>query len=141
MAVERVGDRSADDRAGSLVVPHHPQGARIGRQRLAAAMHDLVPAAVFNDAVAVAAELLGNAVRHGGPLPGGVVRLSWSIEPPEVRVRVTDGGSGQAPLARPASPDAVDGRGLAIVAALALRWGFEADRDGRCVWADLGPHP
>jgi len=142
MAVDRTGGgRSADDRAGSLVVPHHPQGARLGRQRLAAALIDLVPAQVLSDAISVVAELLGNAVQHGGPLPGGVVRLAWHVEPPAVRIRVTDGGSGQSPLPRQAAPDEVDGRGVTIVAALALTWGVEAERDGHCVWAELGPRP
>src|SRR5690349_17748785 len=141
MAVDDRSDsgRSPDDWAWSLVVPHHPHGARLGRQRFAAALHDLLPPAVLADAIAVVAELLGNAVRHANPLPGGVVRLAWRFDPPSVRIRVTDGGSPKAPMARQAAPDSVDGRGLAIVAALALSWGVEADGDGQCVWAELGP--
>ena len=61
-----------------------------------------------------------------------------------VEVRVTDGGVGvvdgndSTPLAtRQAGPDEVSGRGLAIVAALAVRWGVERVGTGQCVWAEL----
>jgi anti-sigma regulatory factor (Ser/Thr protein kinase) len=139
MAVDdRSGDRSAGDRVWSLVVPHHPRGARLGRQHFAAALRDLVPTSLLNDAVAVVAELLGNAVRHAEALPGGVIRLAWRIDPPVVTIMVTDGGSVQEPVAREAALDAVEGRGLAIVAALAQQWGVQADDDGQCVWAALG---
>ena len=126
-------------RAWTLVVPHHAHGARVGRQRFAAALDHLLPPAMLNDAIAVVAELLGNAVRHATPLPGGVIRLAWRFEPPAVRIGVTDGGSQGSPRARSATADAVDGRGLAIVSALAVRWGVDADGDGQCVWAELGP--
>jgi two-component sensor histidine kinase len=125
-----------------MVVPHHAQGARLARQRLAAELSDLVPAAMLTDAVAVVAELLGNAVRHADPLPGGVIRLAWRVGQAGggayVVLRVTDGGAAQGPSLRMASLDSVDGRGLAIVSALAHRWGVEADGEGQCVWAQLG---
>jgi two-component sensor histidine kinase len=95
------------------------------------------------DCVAVSAELLGNAVRHALPLPGGVIHLTWRVDRgsdgPRVHLRVTDGGSALTPTRRAADPDAVDGRGLAIVAALALRWGVDRDGAGSCVWADVAP--
>ena len=135
-------------RAGSLVVPHHAGGARLARQRLAAELRELLPPALLGDVVAVVAELLGNAVRHARPLPGGVMQLAWRVGPatpetnPYVLVRVTDGGAEHSPTARVAGPDSVDGRGLAIVAALAGRWGVDREGDGQCVWAELGtPRP
>jgi anti-sigma regulatory factor (Ser/Thr protein kinase) len=121
----------------SLVVSHDPRGARVGRQRFAASIAPLVPAALLGDAVAIVAELLGNAVAHANPLPGGVVELSWRVDPPTIRVQVADGGSADAPSVLDASPDAVGGRGLAIVTALARRWGVEHDGATQCVWAEL----
>lgn len=145
---------AVQERAWSMVVPHHAGGARQARQRLAAELHGLIPTALLADCVAVAAELLGNAVRHGAPLPGGVIRIvcriavsqptrgSQRVESTEpggavVELRVSDGGSPFVPTERRAEPDSVDGRGLAIVTALARSWGVEREADGQCVWAEL----
>lgn len=93
------------------------------------------------DAVSIIAELVGNAIRHAQPLPGNVVRVAWSVAVDGgheiVEVRVTDGGAETIPVIRRPDPDAVDGRGLTIVAALASRWGCERDGLGQCVWAQL----
>jgi anti-sigma regulatory factor (Ser/Thr protein kinase) len=135
---------AVQERAWSLVVPHHAFGARQARQQLAAELSDLIDATLLCDVVAVVAELLGNAVRHADPLPGGVIRLVLRVAPAvgsgpgSVVLRVTDGGADAPPTVRLASPDAVDGRGLAIVSALASRWGVEHDGEGQCVWAELG---
>jgi anti-sigma regulatory factor (Ser/Thr protein kinase) len=137
------------ERAWDLVVPHDANGARQARQRLAADLAELIPPPLVADCVAVAAELLGNAVRHAAPLPGGVVRIACRVgvtdrdesgEPAAavVELRVSDGGSPMVPTERVASPDSVDGRGLRIVAALARSWGVEREGDGQCVWAEVG---
>jgi anti-sigma regulatory factor (Ser/Thr protein kinase) len=92
----------------------------------------------LHDAITIAAELVGNAVRHAAPLPGDVIRVAWRlIADGTLEIRVTDGGSPAHPQLRVANPEAVDGRGLAIVAALATGWGVERDGLGQCVWATL----
>lgn len=132
------------ERAWSIAVPHHAGGARLARQRLATELHNHVPAVLLADTVAVVAELLGNAVRHARPLPGGVIRLSWRVGGMDgaaayVRVRVTDGGSTATPQRRAVGPESVDGRGLAIVAALSTSWGVDRDGDvQQSVWAVVG---
>ncbi|WDZ85936.1 ATP-binding protein [Micromonospora cathayae] len=134
--------RSAE-RSWCVVVPHHATGARLARHRLAGVLADEVPPALLADLVAVLAELVGNAVRHAEPLPGGVVRVSWRLVSVDggqrVRVQVTDGGAASPPRMRAAGLDAVDGRGLHIVAGLATRWGVERDGLGQSVWADFEP--
>ncbi|MGC1212582.1 MAG: ATP-binding protein [Micromonospora sp.] len=126
-----------------MVVPHHATGARLARHRLADELAEVVPPALLADLVAVLAELVGNAVRHADPLPGGVVRVAWRLTPTargqSVQIRVTDGGSGSGPLMRASSPDAIDGRGLHIVSGLASRWGVERDGLGQSVWAEFDP--
>ncbi|WP_201272459.1 ATP-binding protein, partial [Verrucosispora sp. SN26_14.1] len=78
-----------------MVVPHHASGARAARHRLAAELAEVVSPVVLADLVAVLAELVGNAVRHADPLPGGVVRVAWRLMTTDdgacVRLRVTDG--------------------------------------------------
>ncbi|MCP2325919.1 anti-sigma regulatory factor (Ser/Thr protein kinase) [Hamadaea flava] len=130
------------ERAWCVVVPHHAQGAQQARHRLAAELAGVLPPALLSDVVAVVAELVGNAVRHAGPLPGGVVRVAWRVREfgggNAVEVRVTDGGSTIAlPAPRIAGPEEVDGRGLTIVEALSDRWGVEKDGLGQSVWAEL----
>jgi anti-sigma regulatory factor (Ser/Thr protein kinase) len=136
------------ERAWDLEVPHHAFGARLARQELARELHGLIAPNLLGDVVTVVAELLGNAVRHAAPLPGGVIRLVFRIgpaigtEPGYVVLRVTDGGAERSPAPRLAGPDSVDGRGLTIVSALARRWGVEHDGERQCVWAELGtPRP
>ncbi|WP_244298892.1 ATP-binding protein [Micromonospora cremea] len=128
-----------------MVVPHHPTGARLARHRLADDLADVVPPTLLADLIAVLAELVGNAVRHARPLPGGVVRVAWRLRPsadgPRIQLRVTDGGAGTGPRIRTANPDAADGRGLHIVAGLATRWGVERDGLGQRVWAEFEPAP
>ncbi|MGQ5260633.1 ATP-binding protein [Micromonospora sp. ZYX-F-536] len=128
-----------------MVVPHHPAGARLARHRLAGDLADVVPPTLLADLIAVLAELVGNAVRHARPLPGGVVRVAWRLRPsadgPRIQLRVTDGGAGTGPRLRTVDPDAADGRGLHIVAGLATRWGVERDGLGQRVWAEFDPAP
>jgi anti-sigma regulatory factor (Ser/Thr protein kinase) len=126
------------ERAWCVVVPHHPRGAHVARHRLTEELRALISAERLADAVAIAAELVGNAVRHAAPLPGDVIRMAWRLLPGGTLViRVTDGGSTAGPQMRVAGPEAVDGRGLTIVAALADHWGVERDGFGQCVWASL----
>lgn len=128
------------ERAWCVVVPHQARGARIARHRLADELVGAVPAGLLADVVAVLAELVGNSVRHAEPLPGEVIRVAWrhriDTGVDVVHVRVTDGGGG-LPRIRDTGPDALDGRGLHIVAALAVRWGAERDGLGQTVWAEL----
>lgn len=131
------------ERSWCVVVPHDAAGARLARRRLADELSDLVSPGLLADLAAVLAELVGNAVRHADPLPGGVVRVAWRLRSVTggslVQLRVTDGGASSGPLLRAASPDAIDGRGLHIVAGLASRWGVDRDGLGQSVWAEFDP--
>jgi anti-sigma regulatory factor (Ser/Thr protein kinase) len=113
----------------------------MARQRLSSELAGVVPPPLLADVIAVVAELVGNAIRHAEPLPGGVVRVAWRAHRgtagDRIEVRVTDGGAGELPRMRTVGPDSIDGRGLTIVAALADRWGVDRDGLGQCVWAEL----
>lgn len=128
-------------RTWSVLVPHHPVGARDARSRLSTELAPQVQPELLADAVSVIAELVGNAIRHADALPGGMIRVSWCLryqaDREIVEVRVTDGGALTEPTVRTLTPDAVDGRGLAIVAALARTWGVDRDGLGQSVWAEL----
>jgi anti-sigma regulatory factor (Ser/Thr protein kinase) len=130
------------ERSWCVVVPHHARGARLARHRIATELGSMVPPVLLADVVAVLAELVGNAIRHAQPLPGEVIRVAWKVRAGAtgqvVTVQVTDGGApDRTPALRDVGTDAVDGRGLRIVMALADRWGVERDGLGQSVWAEL----
>lgn len=95
---------------------------------------------VADDVAVVTSELVGNAVRHGAPLDGGLL-VRWRIGDEGVVVEVVDGGGPAAPSeqrveARDPDPLATCGRGLRIVEELSRRWGTSLDVEGRrTVWA------
>ena len=75
---------------------------------------------------------------HAMALEGSEAIGTGRLLPDEtLEIRVTDGGSQVSPQLRAAGPDALDGRGLTIVAALSTGWGVERDGLGQCVWATL----
>jgi anti-sigma regulatory factor (Ser/Thr protein kinase) len=88
------------------------------------------------DVETVVSELTTNALRHAGT----AFRLRVSVLPHAVLVKVEDenpGGVFDPPLTAPAV-EAADGRGLALVSALAASWGVRAAAGaGTCVWAVL----
>jgi anti-sigma regulatory factor (Ser/Thr protein kinase) len=133
-------------RSWNVTVPHHAHGARLARRRLADELGGEIPAPLLADAIAVLAELVGNAISHAEPLPGGVVRVAWQTwtdaGSPMIAIRVTDGGAGsRSPAPRAVGPEAVNGRGLRIVRALSDRWGVDRDGLGQTVWAELSAAP
>jgi anti-sigma regulatory factor (Ser/Thr protein kinase) len=125
-----------------VTVRHAPASAGEVRRQLGADLADAgLPAAVIGDATLVVSELVGNAVRYATPLPGGVLEVSWTVDPECVRLRVSDGGGPSVPARYDAGPEDARGRGLAIVTALARSWGVEVSRNGggpmSTVWVDL----
>jgi anti-sigma regulatory factor (Ser/Thr protein kinase) len=123
-------------------VRHSPASAGEVRRELGADLAGAgVAPAVVGDAALVLSELVGNAIRYGRPLPGGVLEVSWSLGHDSLWLRVTDGGGPSVPMRHEAGPEDVRGRGLAIVAALARDWGVEQSRNGggpmSTVWVEL----
>ena len=89
----------------------------------------------------VVAELAANAVRHGR-VPGRdfVLRLTLDSAASLIRIEVADAASTKTPPPTPPSPasDEETGRGLLLVTALALRWGFTPRHPvGKTVWAEV----
>ena len=76
---------------GALMVRHEAASAAIVRRQLARdlASYDL-PSEAIDDAVLVASELVGNAVRHTNPTESGTLDVSWDVGPSGVRVCVRD---------------------------------------------------
>lgn len=88
----------------------------------------------------VTSELASNAVLHvGGEF---TVRVRVTPSRHSVRIAVRD-GSVVGPMQSASAAGAVTGRGLAIIDALADRWGVDdaTHPSGKWVWAELALHP
>ncbi|GII80514.1 hypothetical protein Sru01_54960 [Sphaerisporangium rufum] len=133
-----------------------PDQAREARALVRALLADT---GLADDAELVTAELVSNALLHTrSGAPGGHFAVEVIRRPNGVRVGVYDlggpaGGTGRVPDAEPAGPRSAGyldtaaagepwpregGRGLAVVAALARRVGWDGDpAGGHLVWAVL----
>ncbi|WP_106211041.1 ATP-binding protein [Kineococcus rhizosphaerae] len=81
----------------------------------------------------VVTELVTNAVRHGAP----PARLSLDCAADAgVTIEVSDADP-HAPTLRHADPDAVGGRGIALVDVVSADWGVDVRADGKTVWSRL----
>jgi anti-sigma regulatory factor (Ser/Thr protein kinase) len=123
----------------TLLVPWEMSSALAVRRALVSGLRALeVAEGVIDEAEIVVSELVANAVRHASALPGGTIRVHWTVDAGVVEVAVTDGGGPTTPRRRTRSLWSVGGRGLRIVASLAHDWGFRDHDDGRTVWVALG---
>jgi DNA-binding NarL/FixJ family response regulator len=88
---------------------------------------------ITDDVLLVVTELVNNAVTHAH----SSCELRLSISPVAVRVEVADDGPG-TPDPLPPSETRNHGRGLHLVDALTVAWGFEPiSSGGKLVWAEL----
>src|SRR5690554_2818783 len=80
----------------------------------------------------VVSELATNAIRHAR----SGFRLEVRTDSSSIRVTVFDTDP-TPPRLLDGGPHEPTGRGLRIVAALANRWGFHPDGNGKAVWAEI----
>ncbi|MEU3887482.1 ATP-binding protein [Streptomyces sp. NPDC029041] len=84
-----------------------------------------------------ASELVTNVIRHVGEGVPVTVRL-WRAEGGRVRLGVSDPDPRVPPvLVAGAGAEAESGRGLALLEALAVRWGVEQEAGRKTVWCEL----
>jgi len=86
----------------------------------------------LDDVVLILSELVGNAVLHTGDAQSVALVRS----PDRIRIEVADRGH-LLPSPNPYGPEAHTGRGLALVARLAMDWGTSVQEAGKLVWADV----
>lgn len=81
----------------------------------------------------VVTELLSNTIDHArGPVALSVGLSAGGV----VHVKVHD-ASPEPPQMRPPDPARIRGRGVYLVDALSLRWGWTPEPPGKVVWADV----
>jgi anti-sigma regulatory factor (Ser/Thr protein kinase) len=108
----------------SLHVPFDPVSVSAVRSALVDELASLegVTAERVDAAALVLSELLSNSIRHAEPLDGRGVLVRWRLVDEGLRISVSDGGGVTQPRRSDALGLATQGRGLAIVTALARRW-------------------
>jgi anti-sigma regulatory factor (Ser/Thr protein kinase) len=79
-------------------------------------------------------ELVTNSVRHGPKTAGATVGVFVGVGRDRLRAEVSDGSTEGA---RPRSPSEEGGYGLALVAALATRWGAGRENGANVTWFEL----
>jgi serine/threonine-protein kinase RsbW len=93
---------------------------------------------VIDDAALLTSELVTNAICHTATGTEGAFEVTVQHDASSIRVQVTDGGSDTIPAPVPRSATfASSGRGLAMVDAIAARWGHHQAGHGRAVWFEL----
>lgn len=114
-----------------------PEQVRVARAFVAGM---LGPSHGYADvATLLASELVTNSVRHGGSaVAGGQVTVTVSASGRGVRVAVAErAGPGVPVLVADAGAEAVGGRGMRLVDALAARWGYERGGGQAVTWFEL----
>lgn len=120
----------------------HPESVKPGRDFTRVTLGLWGMEALTDLAELVVSELVTNAVRHGVPSARQIVsehcvRLRLLAQVPFVMCMVTDPGQG-IPVLRDADPASECGRGLTVVEACCVRWGWHLfDEGGKVVWALL----
>ena len=120
-------------REGRAVLSPSGQAPREARNLVTGWLRDWsVPEPTLSNVELSVSELVSNAVEHGT----GEIGLEARLAGTRLLLRVRDSG-GQAPVAQSADHSTARGRGLLIVAALSTGWGYQAEPDGKWVWAEF----
>ena len=109
----------------AIDLPLDIQSAAVARRFIADILCGAHCSAVAADAILLTSELVTNAAMHGGPPIHLVVECTGDA----VEVRVHDGSSTQ-PVARAATDQETDGRGLMLVDLLSAEWGVDLSSGG-----------
>ncbi|MEU6536437.1 ATP-binding protein [Streptomyces sp. NPDC047000] len=113
----------------------------LARQRVARLAVEWGYRARADDIAVVASEVLTNALLHGS-LRDRLIRVRLAADAAGLRIEVSDPRGERLPEARDACHGEQFGRGLAIVGALADKWGVcPRGGVGKTVWAEWEPVP
>jgi anti-sigma regulatory factor (Ser/Thr protein kinase) len=126
-------DRAVADEDG-LTVPSAPRSVALVRRYAIDACTALGWGESADTVALLVSEVATNAVLHSY---GSHIRVRVLDRGLRLRVEVFD-GSPVLPVPRRARPAEESGRGLALVQALAVQWGADAQPDGKTAWFEIG---
>ncbi|MFD9435240.1 ATP-binding protein [Streptomyces sp. NPDC060002] len=90
---------------------------------------------VIDDAQLCMSELVSNVITHVGP--GTPATLAVSMSGVHLRIEVHDPDARALPTLLDANAEAESGRGMALVDAIADRWGVQLHADKKVTWCEL----
>ncbi|MET7649475.1 ATP-binding protein [Streptomyces sp. NPDC005486] len=90
---------------------------------------------VVDEAQLCVSELVSNVIRHVGP--GTPATLAVSMSGVRLRIEVHDPDARAVPTLLEANNDSEVGRGMALVDAIADRWGVQLCLDRKVTWCEL----
>ncbi|MEU1183062.1 ATP-binding protein [Streptomyces sp. NPDC005820] len=90
---------------------------------------------VVEDAQLCVTELVSNVIAHVGA--GTPTTLAVSMNGPRLRIEIQDPDTRALPTLLQSGADAEGGRGMALVDAVAARWGVELHGDRKVTWCEL----
>ncbi|MGX1270222.1 ATP-binding protein [Streptomyces phaeoluteigriseus] len=90
---------------------------------------------VVDEAQLCVSELVSNVIAHVGP--GTPATLAVSMNGVHLRIEIHDPDTRALPTLLAANVDAEGGRGMALVDAVADRWGVELGPDRKVTWCEL----
>jgi anti-sigma regulatory factor (Ser/Thr protein kinase) len=128
--------------AATCTLPPGAESVKAGRDFTRATLRDWGMSALTDLAELVVSELVTNALRHGIPTARKLgeqpcVRLRLLAQAPFVMCMVAD-PERSIPMLKDSDPAAESGRGLTVVEACSVRWGWHLlDEGGKVVWALL----
>jgi serine/threonine-protein kinase RsbW len=113
-----------------------PDQVLLARQFVVSALVEDAP--IRDVARLLVSEVTTNALRHtASGTAGGGFRVSYELRDDQLRVEVYDAGALTTPQRRAHDLEALGGRGLELLDALASRWGTLGGPEGRVVWFEL----
>ena len=116
----------------SVELAPEPASATQARSLTREQLASICPPDTLDTIALLVTELVTNAILHART----PVQLQIETRSDRVRLSVQD-ASNRQPELRSFASDAVAGRGLALVEALASSWGVEATPSGKVVWCEI----
>jgi anti-sigma regulatory factor (Ser/Thr protein kinase) len=131
-----------DSRLITFVLPSIPESVRMARFHIRAALGFYKLDEYADDAAIITSELVTNVVQHvcGDGTETVGVTLARTRSPEAVTVVVSD-SSPDGPAMPEISADSERGRGLRIVEALSVHWGWHPEDGGKVIFAILTKEP
>jgi anti-sigma regulatory factor (Ser/Thr protein kinase) len=128
----------ANPRLITLVLPSIPGSVPVARLHVRAALGLRRLNEYADDAGIITSELVTNAVQHVGDNGTKTigVTITYAESPAAVTIAVSD-SCPHGPIRRDTSPGSEQGRGLQIIEALSVRWGWRREGGGKVIFAVL----